>query len=161
MLTVENQIQGVNFINLSQIGDQRGSVLHMLRSDAQDFTQFGECYFSEIFPGAVKAWKRHTEQTQNIAVPVGRIRLVIYDNRDFSTTKGKLIDIELGRPDAYNRVKIPPGVWYGFKCISIEAALLVNCADYPHNKSESEVISYDDPSIPYKWIGGDKVSFEK
>jgi dTDP-4-dehydrorhamnose 3,5-epimerase len=148
MLSAENHIQGVNLINLNQIGDHRGSVLHMLRSDAQDFTQFGECYFSEIFHGAVKAWKKHREQTQNIAVPVGRILLVIYDDRELSTTRGKLLEIELGRPDAYQ----------GFKCISSEAALLVNCADYPHNKNESEVISFDDPTIPYDWILGNKVS---
>lgn len=161
MIPVENQIQGVNLINLNQIGDQRGSVLHMLRSDAQDFTQFGECYFSEIFPGAVKAWKKHKEQTQNIAVPVGRILLVIYDDRELSITRGKLIEIELGRPDAYQRVRIPPGIWYGFKCISLEAALLVNCADYPHNKNESEVISFDDPSIPYAWICRNTESIKK
>lgn len=158
MIAAENHIQGVNLINLKQIGDHRGSVLHMLRSDAQDFTQFGECYFSEIFPGAVKAWKKHREQTQNIAVPVGRILLVIFDGRDSSTTKGKHIEIELGRPDAYQRIRISPGIWYGFKCISTETALLVNCADHPHNKNESDVMSYDDPAIPYEWVLGNKES---
>ena len=154
MLAAEKHIQGVNLINLNQIGDHRGSVLHMLRSDSQDFTHFGECYFSEIFPGAVKAWKKHREQTQNIAVPVGRILLVIFDDRESSITKGKLIEIELGRPDAYQRVRISSGIWYGFKCLSTETALLVNCADYPHNKNESEVISFDDPAIPYEWKVG-------
>lgn len=161
MLPAENYIQGVNLINLNQIGDHRGSVLHMLRSDAQDFTQFGECYFSEVFPGAVKAWKKHREQTQNLAVPVGRILLVVYDNREISETKGKLIEIELGRPDAYHRIRISPGIWYGFKCISSEAALLVNCADHPHNKNESEVMSFDDPSIPYDWVFGKTESVRK
>ena len=154
MLPTKNDIKGVNLINLNQISDHRGMVLHMLRSDAQDFTEFGECYFSEIFPEAIKAWKKHRVQTQNIAVPVGRILLVIYDDRELSATKGKILEIELGRPDAYQRVRISPDIWYGFKCISSGPALLVNCADYPHNKNESEVISFDDPSIPYKWIFG-------
>src|SRR4051812_49366335 len=44
---------GVGVAELRQIVDHRGAVLHMLRSDAPDFRQFGECYFSEVAPGAI------------------------------------------------------------------------------------------------------------
>lgn len=148
---VENLIAGVSLTDLRQISDERGAVLHMLRSDAVDFTKFGECYFSEVLPGAVKAWKQHHRQTQNLAVPVGRIKIVIYDDRHSSATKGQLQTIELGRPDAYQRLKIPAGLWYGFSCISVTPALLANCADLPHNPTESELRSVDDPRIPYQW----------
>ena len=93
-------IHGVLISPLKQFSDQRGSVLQMLRSDAPEFVNFGECYFSEVLPGAIKAWKRHRAQTQNLAVPVGRIRLVIYDDRESSTTRGEVRVLELGRPDA-------------------------------------------------------------
>lgn len=148
---VTKEIEGVVLTALKEIKDDRGSVLHMLRADSTDFAQFGECYFSEVSPGAIKAWKKHTVQTQNIAVPVGRIRLVIYDARENSATKNNLFVIELGRPDAYKRVRIPPGVWYGFTCISTSAALLANCADHPHTPMESEVLYYTDPLIPFNW----------
>lgn len=151
MHAIKNDIAGVTVTTLREISDERGAVLHMLRNDAEDFTQFGECYFSEVLPGAIKGWKKHTTQTQNLAVPVGRIRLVIFDNRNSSSTKGNLTIIELGRPDAYKRVKIPPGVWYGFTCISSATALLANCADHPHSKEESEVRDLNDKSIPYSW----------
>ena len=72
---------------LKQFSDERGSVLQMLRCDAPEFIQFGECYFSEILPGAIKAWKRHRAQTQNLAVPVGRIRIVIFDDRQTSSSR--------------------------------------------------------------------------
>ncbi|SVA50049.1 uncharacterized protein METZ01_LOCUS102903, partial [marine metagenome] len=55
-----------------------------MRSDAPEFTTFGECYFSEMIPGAVKAWKCHRKQTQHLAVPIGRVRFVIYDDRELS-----------------------------------------------------------------------------
>jgi len=145
------EIEGVTITELRQVSDERGAVLHMLRCDAPEFTRFGECYFSEILPGFIKAWKRHRVQTQNIAVPVGRIRLVVFDDRESSSTKGKLQILELGRPDAYLRIKIPPGLWYGFACVSSTPALLVNCADSPHTPDESELSSVDDPSIPYAW----------
>jgi len=144
-------IEGVVTTKLKQFPDERGSVLHMLRNDDDNFTNFGECYFSEVFPSAVKAWKFHHEQTQQLSVPVGRIKFVIYDNRESSSTRGALQILELGRPDSYLRLMIPPGLWYGFSCISDVSALLVNCADIPHSPQEIETKAIDDVSIPYKW----------
>ena len=146
-----SKILGVDFYDLKEISDKRGSVLHMIRSDADDFEAFGECYFSEILPKKIKAWKKHKLQTQNISVPVGEIILVIFDPRKESKTYNNIIVCKLGRPNNYKRVKIPPGVWYGFKCVSTTKALLVNCADIPHNKNESVVLEYNDNIIPYNW----------
>ena len=145
------EIDGVTLTPLRQIEDARGAVLHMLRSDAEDFTGFGECYFSETRPGVVKAWKLHHRQTQNIAVPVGRIRLVIFDDRADSSTRGRLAELELGRPDCYVRVRIPPGLWYGFTSLGTIPALLANCADLPHDPSECEVLDPSNANIPYAW----------
>jgi dTDP-4-dehydrorhamnose 3,5-epimerase len=144
-------IAGVSLTTLPALVDARGAVLHMLRSDAPDFTRFGEVYFSEIRPGVVKAWKRHRRQTQNLAVPVGRVRMVLFDDRDGSHTRGGLLELELGRPDAYARVRIPPGVWYGFACLDDTPALIANCADLPHDPQEGETVPIDDPRIPFSW----------
>jgi dTDP-4-dehydrorhamnose 3,5-epimerase len=151
MKSIEIKIDGLALTTLRQIEDQRGAVLHHLRCDDPAFTRFGESYFSEVLPGAVKAWKRHRIQTQNLAVPVGRIRIVLFDGREGSSTLGQLQQIELGRPDAYMRLNISPGIWYGFACISTGPALIANCADYPHDQSESEVRPVNDPSIPFDW----------
>jgi dTDP-4-dehydrorhamnose 3,5-epimerase len=146
-------IEGVRVTELRQISDERGAVLHMLRADAPEFVRFGECYFSEIEPGAVKAWKCHREQTQNLAAPVGRVLLAIYDDRAGSATRGSLVTLELGRPDAYRRVSIPPGLWYGFAALGSTRALLANCPDLPHTPGESDVKPPDDPTIPFSWTG--------
>ena len=144
-------IDGVLITKLDQITDERGTLLHMFRSDEVEFVKFGECYFSEILPSAIKAWKRHHKQTQNLAAPVGSIRLVIYDNRENSATFGNIEILELGRPDDYYRVRIPPGLWYGFTCTSEVPALLANCSDLPHDPSDCEIIEFGDKSIPYSW----------
>lgn len=144
-------IQDVLITELRQIEDRRGAVLHMLRNDSSGYNGFGECYFSEILPGAIKAWKRHRQQTQNFAVPIGRIKLVVFDGREKSTSRGELMELELGRPDRYLRITIPPDIWYGFICISSTTALLVNCADIPHCPEESEIREPDTTLIPYDW----------
>lgn len=151
-------IDGVSIAPLAEFRDERGSTLHMLRADASEFDRFGECYFSEILPDAIKAWKRHRLQTQNIAAPVGRIRVVIYDDRESSPTRGSVDVLELGRPDSYVRLRIPAGVWYGFVCISSTPALLANCTDVPHDPTDNEARPSDDSSIPYTWSVGDSLA---
>lgn len=145
------EIEGVIVQLLKQISDPRGSVLHMMRKDSELFKQFGEVYFSEIHPGAIKAWKRHKEQTQNLTVPIQRIRLVIYDARPHSSTQGKVAEYELGRPNNYKLIQIPPMVWYGFQALDDQTALIANCADQPHNLEEAESLPSDSDQIPYQW----------
>ena len=147
----QSSIDGVLVTGLRQVVDERGAVLHHMRSDAPEFTTFGECYFSEMIPGAVKAWKCHREQTQHLAVPIGRVRFVIYDDRELSPTNGSLEVVELGRPDHYNRLRIPKGLWYGFTCLSDQSALIANCTDEPHNPTDTELRAEHDPRIPYHW----------
>ncbi|MBU2549819.1 MAG: dTDP-4-dehydrorhamnose 3,5-epimerase family protein [Proteobacteria bacterium] len=144
-------IQGVRIVELKQIVDERGAVLHMLRRDSDLFTSFGEIYFSQVNQGVVKAWKRHRQATQHLAAPVGRVRLVIYDDRDDSSTKGHVEEIVLGRPDHYKLVRVPPRLWYGFQGIADQPSLLANCTDLAHDPNESEAVSPADNRIPFQW----------
>lgn len=144
-------IVGVSLHERAQIVDQRGAVLHMLRRDSDIFTEFGEIYFSEVPPGIVKAWKRHREMTQHIVVPVGRIRIVLYDDRSQSPSQGKSDIHEMGRPDRFLLLRIPPGIWYGFQGISTGLSLIANCTDIPHDPQEVDRLPEDTESIPYRW----------
>ena len=147
----ESAIIGLYSLSLKEISDERGSILHMLRSDDEDFTEFGECYLSRLNCGSVKAWKWHSVQSQNLAVPVGRVLLVVFDDRIQSPTSGEVVEFEMGLPEAYFRVHIPPGLWYGLKSVGENPAIVVNCADKPHNQKEGKNLPFDDPYIPYQW----------
>ena len=146
-----NKIEGVIVQQLEQIADDRGAVLHMLRNDSPLFEKFGEVYFSEINPGVIKAWKLHTKLTQNISVPMGKVRLVIYDGRPASSTHGNIAEYEIGRHDNYCLIQIPPMVWYGFQSIDTQISLIANCTDLPHDPSESQAMLSDADKIPYQW----------
>jgi dTDP-4-dehydrorhamnose 3,5-epimerase len=150
VLTTTPMIAGVAIHPLRQIWDERGAVLHMLRADAPHFESFGEIYFSVILPGAVKAWKRHREMVQNFAVPVGQIKLVIYDERSDSATCGVVQELVVGS-DHYGLVRIPSRVWYGFRGIAEEASVIANCATLAHDPLESERIDTHAENIPYRW----------
>lgn len=143
-------IDGVIVTPLKQILDERGKVMHMLRADSPAFTQFGEIYFSCVYPGAIKAWHIHKVMTLNYAVPHGRIKFVLYDDRPASPTRGEVQEFFLG-PDNYCLVTVPPMVWNGFKGIGDETAIVSNCASIPHDPGEIERKPAFDPGIPYDW----------
>ena len=143
-------IDGVEIHPLRQIPDERGKVMHMLRADAPYFEEFGEIYFSVVEVGAIKAWHLHERMTINYAVPHGRIKLVVYDDRDGSPTKGELDEIFLGEAN-YALVTVPPFVWNGFKGIGEHAAIVANCATIPHDPDEIVRLDPFSEKIPYDW----------
>jgi dTDP-4-dehydrorhamnose 3,5-epimerase len=143
-------IAGVLITPLRQIIDDRGKIMHMLRADSPGFQQFGEIYFSFINPGAVKAWKLHRRMTLNYAVPHGLVRMVIYDDRPESPTRGEVQELLLGE-DNYCLVTVPPMIWNGFEGLSEGAAIVANCATLPHDANEVERRTESDPGIPYSW----------
>jgi len=143
-------IDGVTLTPLKQIFDERGKVMHMLRNDSEVFSKFGEIYFSCTYPGVVKAWHLHREMTLNYAVVFGEVKIVLYDNRENSKTKGKLQEIFVS-PENYMLVTVPPMIWNGFKCIGNLTAIVANCATLPHSPSELERMPPNDLKIPYDW----------
>lgn len=143
-------IEGVVVSPLRQIPDERGKIMHMLRSDDPEFEQFGEIYFSMVYPGAIKAWHIHTRMTLNYAVITGMIKLVLFDDRSDSPTKGEIQELFVGESN-YVRVKIPPGIYNGFKGIGTSPAIVANCATIPHDPDEIQRIDPFSKDIPYNW----------
>ena len=144
-------INGVKIVKLNQINHPKGKILHMIKKTSPEFKKFGECYMSEINPGCIKAWKLHLKQTQNISVPIGEIKVVLFDSRVKSSTYNILDKFSLGRPDKYHRLTIPPGIIYGFKCVSKESAIILNITDFQHDLNEAQTLALDDSKVPFNW----------
>jgi dTDP-4-dehydrorhamnose 3,5-epimerase len=143
-------IEGVHIIPLRRIPDERGTIMHMMRATDPHFIQFGEVYFSTIYPGVIKGWHRHRVMTLNYSCIFGRIKLVLYDERTDSPTGNELMEIFLG-PDNYSLVVIPPQVWNGFKGMSDPYAIVANCCTHVHDPSRSERLDPFTNHIPYDW----------
>ena len=143
-------IDGVEIVPLKIIPDERGRVMHMLKATDKHFEKFGEIYFSVVYPNVIKGWHLHKKMTINYAVPYGKIKLVLYDDRKDSKTKGELMEIFIGE-DNYCLVKVPPMIWNGFKGVGLTHSIVANCATIPHDPDE---IIRKDPftkDIPYNW----------
>jgi dTDP-4-dehydrorhamnose 3,5-epimerase len=124
--------------------------MHMLRRDDPWFEEFGEIYFSVVYPGVIKGWHLHKRMTLNYAVVSGMIKLVLYDDREDSPTLGELQEIFTGQ-DNYVLITVPPGVWNGFKGMGFAPAIVANCATIPHDPAEIIRVDPFTDRIPYRW----------
>jgi dTDP-4-dehydrorhamnose 3,5-epimerase len=124
--------------------------MHMLRCDDPHFEEFGEIYFSTVYPNVVKGWHLHKRMTLNYAVVYGMIKLVLYDERDSSPTRGDMQEFFVGESN-YVLVRIPPGVWNGFKGMGMTHAIVANCATIPHDPTEIVRLDPFKNHIPYDW----------
>jgi dTDP-4-dehydrorhamnose 3,5-epimerase len=143
-------IEGVKIIPKKQIIDERGKIMHMMRNDDPNFTRFGEIYFSYSHPNTVKAWHLHKKMTVNYTCVVGKVKLVLFDDRPESSTKGELQEIFL-TTENYSLVSVPPQVWNGFKSIENKFSIIANCSDIPHEAEEMSRRPFDDPYFNYNW----------
>lgn len=143
-------IDGVIVSPLEQIPDERGKIMHMLRRDEPHFEEFGEIYFSIVYPGVIKGWHLHKRVILNYAVIAGTIKLVLYDDRDGSPTRGTLMELFIGEAN-YVLVRIPSAVWNAFKGIGVTPAIVANCATEPHDPEEIVRMDPFSEKIPYDW----------
>ncbi len=143
-------IEGVQVVPLKRIPDERGTIFHMLKRTDPHFSEFGEIYFSTVYPGVVKGWHKHQEMGLNYACIFGRIKLVLFDDRENSKTRSQLMEIFLG-PDNYSLVMIPPLVWNGFKGMGEPYSIVANCSTRPHDPSKSWRLDPFKNHIPYDW----------
>lgn len=143
-------IEGVLIHPLKQIPDERGKIMHMLREDDPHFEHFGEIYFSNVYPEVVKAWHYHTEMALNYAVIYGTVKLVLFDDRQESSTRNELMELFIGEGN-YVLVKVPPKVWNGFKGVGLTHSIVANCSTIPHRPDEILRMDPFENHIPYKW----------
>ena len=147
---MNKNIEGVKISPLKIISDHRGSVMHMLRNDSENFDKFGEIYFSTIFKDRIKAWHLHKEATLNYVCVYGKVKLVLFDNRKASKSFGEYQEIFLS-PENYFLITIPPNIWNGFKGLNNEHSIIANCLNLPHNENEMIRLDIDDKRFNYNW----------
>ncbi len=149
-------IEGVVVKQLKLIPDERGRLMEMLRSDEDIFAKFGQVYMTTTYPEVVKAWHYHKKQDDFIVCVKGMLKLVLFDDRETSATRGEITEFFIGD---YNPilVKVPKMVYHGWKCISTDEAIVINIPTEPYNREEPDEYRLDphNNNIPYRWVRKD------
>jgi len=145
-------IDGVRVRNLKPIHDERGWLMEILRSDWVEYEKFGQVYITTCYPDVVKGWHYHKKQTDHFVCIRGTAKVVLYDDRKNSLTKGCINEFIMDDENPM-LLKIPPLVIHGFKAVGGEMAYIINIPTqlYNYEKPDEYRLPPDTDRIPYDW----------
>lgn len=145
-------IDGVKVKDLKVIPDERGLLMEMFRSDDPDFQKFGQVYMTMVYPGVVKAWHYHEKQTDHFVCVSGMAKVVLYDDREGSRTRGETDEFVIG-VRSQRMIIIPPLVHHGFTAVGTESASIINLPTelYDYEDPDEHRRPWNDPEIGYDW----------
>ncbi len=127
--------------------------MEILRCDDPLFEKFGQVYLTTAYPGVVKAWHYHKEQTDNFTCIKGMMKVALYDARKDSPTHREITEFFIGEKNPV-LIKVPPRVYHGFKAIGNEPAYFLSIPTLPYNYNAPDEyrLPPDTKEIPYDWI---------
>jgi dTDP-4-dehydrorhamnose 3,5-epimerase len=145
-------IEGARLKPLRVMPDERGRLMEILRSDEDIFRKFGQAYLTTAYPGVVKAWHYHKVQIDHFCVVRGMMKIVLYDDREGSPTRGVVNEFFLGDHNQ-QLLQIPNLVYHGFKCVSETEAMVLNLPTEVYDYANPDEYRLDPHSsdIPYNW----------
>ncbi len=145
-------IDGIKLKKLKFIPDERGRLMEILRCDDDLFIKFGQVYMTTTYPQVIKAWHYHKLQFDSFICIKGMVKLVCYDAREESKTKGEVNEFFVGEHNL-SLIQIPPMVYHGWKCISETEAWVLNVVTEPYNYNNPDEfrLPYNSSEIPYDW----------
>ena len=150
-------IDGVEIVELKRFSDDGGSMTELARltdGHPQSIAGFTlrQINFSEVEPGAIKAFHLHQRQTDVWYVPpTDRMLLVLIDTRQGSKTEGARMRLTLGA-GASRLVRIPPGVAHGVRNLAATAGRIIYFTDV-HFSPEPSMC--DEGRLPWDYAGAE------
>ena len=145
---LEQLIDGVITRRAVVQSDQRGTVTEIF-SFAWGFTDdpLVHVYEVTVHPGQKKGWVVHRAQDDRLFFADGSAKLVLYDARPDSPTKGMVNELFGG---TVNRmlVRIPAGVVHAVANVGPDTVRFVNCPTEPYNHEQPDKVRLPADAVP-------------
>jgi dTDP-4-dehydrorhamnose 3,5-epimerase len=146
-------VEGVRIERLVGYHDQRGSLVPFM-----DFTKpfwsepIVHAYEFTIRPGRIKGWGMHRLQADRYFVQTGDLRVVLFDGREGSPTKGRFCQFWF-TGGTYGLLHIPAGVWHATQNWGTTLGRIVNFGTVRFDTARPDKARIDPHSgaIPFDW----------
>ena len=137
--------------------DERGFFRELTKYDS-DFTIEGikQVSHSQVYPGVIKAWHAHKNQTQWNYVLNGTIFVALSDLRQNSSTFRKTMTFLSGDNQLPSIYKFPPGVAHGYKCINGPMNIIYFTSGQ-YDINDEIRIDHNDQDIGFDWLNAFKI----
>jgi dTDP-4-dehydrorhamnose 3,5-epimerase len=146
-------IAGVRVREVRNVPKNNGVLTEVFRADWDlDEGIVRQVFQTTIGPGGLSAWHAHRLTTDRLFVSQGLLKIVLFDARETSASRGCVNEFRFG-PVRPALVVVPPGVWHGVQNIGGEPALLLNMVDRPYCYEDPDHwrLPPDTPEIPYRF----------
>ena len=151
---LQKRIAGVELRFAKTLPDERGSLCEIFRADwgfgpGEPVTHI---YQTMIRPGRVKGWGAHEHQTDRYFVSMGSVKIVLFDDREGSPTRGLVNEFHLSNENRALLV-IPPFVWHATQNTGNADALLIifPTRAYDYVKPDKMRLPLGAEKIPYSF----------
>jgi dTDP-4-dehydrorhamnose 3,5-epimerase len=150
---LQKYISGVRLRSATTQMDDRGELCEVY-NPAWGFSEepLVYVYQATVRPGRIKGWVYHKLQDDRLFCIAGELKIVLYDLRDDSPTKGMLNEIFVG-DKTRALVRIPKLVAHAVQNIGLHDALFLNLPTraYSHDNPDKYRIAIDSGEIPYRF----------
>ena len=147
-------IPGVKAAPIKLWPDDRGYFLEIQRMRqglAAEFSlESSQVSAALNYPGTIKAFHIHFEQTDCWTPVMGLMQVALVDLREESPTFGKRSTLYVGGLRPW-QILIPPRVAHGYKVVSMDPSMLVYMTDRFYDPADEGRIAYNEPGINYDW----------
>jgi dTDP-4-dehydrorhamnose 3,5-epimerase len=111
-----------------------------------------QVFQSVLQPGQISGWHVHRVTTDRIFVNQGLIKIVLFDARKGSSTRGA-VNVRCQGEQRPALVVVPPGVWHGVQNVDCRPSALLNLVDkaYSYEQPDHYRLPLDSPEIPYRF----------
>ena len=134
--------------------DDRGYFLEVLRLGTGIAANFDpaatQVSAALSYPGSIKAFHYHLEQTDYWVPAQGMFQVALVDLRPESPTFGAKNTFYVGALRPW-QILIPPRIGHGYKVIGEQAAMLVYVTNRFYNPRDEGRIPWNQPDIGYDW----------
>jgi dTDP-4-dehydrorhamnose 3,5-epimerase len=144
-------IEGVIIKDLRTHHDERGFFREIFRFPSEfSGIPVGQVSHSFVNEGVIKGWHGHKYQAQWNYVVTGKIKVVLFDNREDSVTFKELMEFYIGEYEESQAYYFPKGVLHGYQCL-IAPMNIIYVTSGVFDLKDEERISLDNQSINYHW----------
>lgn len=152
---IQEPIDGVIVVEVLHVPRDHGVITEMYRAE-WDPTGLPvlQAYQSRLYPDAIGAWSCHEKSIDRLFVNNGHLKVVLYDGREESPTRGRINEFHVGdaRPSL---LIVPAGVWHGLQNLGPDDSLVINFPTVAYNYDDPDHyrLPYNSSKIPYQWSG--------
>jgi dTDP-4-dehydrorhamnose 3,5-epimerase len=133
--------------------DERGTLTEIF-NPVWDFSDDPLVYVYQVTirPGQIKGFVLHRAYSDRLFFSLGTLKVVLYDDREDSPTRGMLNELFFSEENRGHLV-IPPNVWHAVQNVGSTDALFVNCPSKPYNHADPDkwAMPEDSDLIPYSF----------